>query len=79
MFFTFWGLNILRKEKIERGYIDFNIDEPTVVVDESGKANGRGAYLKKSAEVIEKAKKSKILDKILDFIKLVFLLAFFRG
>ena len=30
--------NILRKEKIERGYIDFNIDEPTVVVDESGKA-----------------------------------------
>ena len=37
-----------------------------VFVDESGKANGRGAYLKKSAEVIEKAKKSKILDKILD-------------
>ena len=30
--------SILRKEKIERGYIDFNIDEPTVVVDESGKA-----------------------------------------
>ena len=28
-----------------------------VFVDESGKANGRGAYLKKSAEVIEKAKK----------------------
>lgn len=37
-----------------------------VFVDESGKANGRGAYLKKSAEVIEKAKKSKVLDKILD-------------
>lgn len=30
-----------------------------VFVDESGKANGRGAYLKKSAEVIEKAKKAK--------------------
>ena len=37
-----------------------------VFVDESGKANGRGAYLKKNAEVIEKAKKSKVLDKILD-------------
>lgn len=37
-----------------------------VFVDKSGKANGRGAYLKKSAEVIEKAKKSKVLDKILD-------------
>lgn len=37
-----------------------------VFVDESGKANGRGAYLKKSVEVIEKAKKRKVLDKILD-------------
>lgn len=37
-----------------------------VFVDESGKANGRGAYLKKSVEVIEKAQKSKVLDKILD-------------
>lgn len=37
-----------------------------VFVDESGKANGRGAYLKKSIDVIEKAKKNKILDKILD-------------
>ena len=36
-----------------------------VFVDESGKANGRGAYLKRSAEVIEKAQKSKVLDKIL--------------
>ena len=37
-----------------------------VFVDESGKANGRGAYLKKSVEVIEKVQKSKVLDKILD-------------
>lgn len=37
-----------------------------VFVDESGKANGRGAYLKKSEDVIEKSKKSKILDKVLD-------------
>ena len=37
-----------------------------VLIDESGKANGRGAYLKKNIEVIEKAKKSKILDRILE-------------
>lgn len=30
--------NILRKEKVNRGYIDFNIDEPTVVVNEAGEA-----------------------------------------
>lgn len=37
-----------------------------VVVDLTGKANGRGAYLKKDLEVFEKAKKSKILDRILE-------------
>jgi ribonuclease R len=30
--------DILRKEKIERGYIDFDIDEPEVVVNEKGEA-----------------------------------------
>ena len=37
-----------------------------VLVDPTGKANGRGAYLKKDKEVFEKAKKTKILDKILE-------------
>lgn len=37
-----------------------NNDE--IFIDETGKANGRGAYLKKDINVIEKAKKSKILD-----------------
>lgn len=40
--------------------------EGNVVVDESGKLNGRGAYLKKDKEVFEKAKKTKILSKILE-------------
>ena len=40
--------------------------EGSVIVDEVGKANGRGAYLKKDMDVIEKAKKSKVLDKILE-------------
>ena len=34
--------------------------EGNVIVDETGKANGRGAYLKKDIETFEKAEKSKI-------------------
>ena len=37
-----------------------------VVVDQTGKANGRGAYLKLDLEVINKAEKIKVLDKILE-------------
>lgn len=37
-----------------------------VLIDESGKANGRGAYLKKDIEVIEKAEKSNALARILE-------------
>ena len=40
--------------------------EGTVVVDITGKANGRGAYLKKDITVFEKAEKSKILNKHLE-------------
>lgn len=40
--------------------------ENEVVVDLTGKANGRGAYLKKDLTVIEKAQKTKILNKILE-------------
>ncbi len=37
-----------------------------IIDDEKGKANGRGAYLKKDIEVIKKAQKSKILDRVLE-------------
>ena len=40
--------------------------EGTVIVDETGKANGRGAYLKRDIETFEKAEKSKILNKRLE-------------
>ena len=40
--------------------------EGNIVIDESGKANGRGAYLKKSIEIFEKARKTKILNKKLE-------------
>ncbi len=40
--------------------------EGEVVIDTKGKANGRGAYLKKDKDIILKAKKSKSLDKKLE-------------
>lgn len=40
--------------------------EGEVKADETGKLNGRGAYIKKDVQVLEKAKKSKILDKRLE-------------
>ena len=40
--------------------------EKEVIIDETGKANGRGAYLKKSVEVINKAKQTKVLDSVLE-------------
>ncbi len=40
--------------------------EGKVVVDLTGKQNGRGAYLKKDLAVVEKAEKNKILNKHLE-------------
>ena len=40
--------------------------EGNIIIDESGKSNGRGAYLKRDLEVIAKAKKSKVLNRILE-------------
>lgn len=40
--------------------------EQDIVVDETGKVNGRGAYIKKDLAVLEQAKKTKILEKRLE-------------
>ena len=40
--------------------------EADIKVDLTGKLNGRGAYIKKDIEVLEKARKSKILEKRLE-------------
>ena len=40
--------------------------EGNVIVDTTGKANGRGAYLKRDINVIDKAQKSGILNKKLE-------------
>lgn len=41
-------------------------NEGNVFVDDTHKANGRGAYLKKDKEVIEKARKTKALERHLE-------------
>ena len=40
--------------------------EGDVFVDETGKQNGRGAYLKKDTAVLQKAMKTKALDRKLE-------------
>lgn len=40
--------------------------ENVVAIDLTGKLNGRGAYIKKDMEVLEKAIKTKILEKKLE-------------
>lgn len=40
--------------------------EGNVVVDETGKVNGHGAYIKKDLEVLKLAKKSKALVRFLE-------------
>lgn len=59
---------VVTNEKFEKKDLIRIVKDNTgnVSVDETGKANGRGAYIKKDLEVLEKAKKSKILDKKLE-------------
>ncbi|MDD3712099.1 MAG: YlxR family protein [Candidatus Izemoplasmatales bacterium] len=40
--------------------------EGQVIYDKTGKANGRGVYLSKNKEVINKAKKTNVLKKHLE-------------
>lgn len=59
---------IVTKEKLPKKELIRIVRTPdgNVIIDESGKSNGRGAYLKRDLEVIKKAQKSKALDRALD-------------
>lgn len=59
---------VVTKEKLDKKDLIRIVRTPeqTIVVDETGKLNGRGAYLKKDIEVINKAQEKHILDKILN-------------
>lgn len=59
---------VVTREKLPKNELIRVVRTPEgeVIVDLTGKANGRGAYLKKDTAVFSKAKKNKILDKILE-------------
>ena len=59
---------VITKEKLEKKDLIRVVRTPEmqIVVDTTGKLNGKGAYLKRDLEVIEKAFKSKALDRILE-------------
>lgn len=59
---------VITKEKCEKKDLVRVVRTPegTVEVDLTGKKNGRGAYLKIDSEVFAKAKKSKVLERILE-------------
>ncbi len=58
---------VVTHEKLEKRELLRIVRTPegAVEVDATGKTNGRGAYLKKDRSVIDKAEKSKVLERIL--------------
>ena len=59
---------VVTREKLEKKDLLRVVknNEGEVFVDETGKANGRGAYIKKTIDTLEKAIKTKALDKHLE-------------
>ena len=59
---------VVTKESLPKGELLRVVRTPegNVLVDTTGKQNGRGAYIKKDLAVLEQAKKSKILEKRLE-------------
>ncbi len=59
---------IITKEKYEKKDLIRIVRTPEgiVKIDTTGKMNGRGAYLKKDLEVIDKCEKMQALNRILE-------------
>jgi len=59
---------VVTKEKLPKGELLRIVRTPDgkVFADVTGKLNGKGAYIKKDIAVLEKAKKSKILERALE-------------
>lgn len=59
---------IVTKEKLPKQELIRVVRTPEkeIIIDETLRANGRGAYLKKDLEVFERAKKTKALNKALE-------------
>ncbi len=58
---------VVSKEKLpKKELIRIVVNNNEVVVDETGKVNGHGCYLKKDKDVILTAKSKKILNRVLE-------------
>ncbi len=61
---------VVTKEKLPKSELLRIVRTPEglVLADETGKLNGKGAYIKKDITVLEKAKKSKVLERVLETV-----------
>ena len=59
---------VVTREKLPKGELlrIVRTTDGTIVADETGKINGRGAYIKKDSEVLLLAKKNKTLERALE-------------
>lgn len=59
---------VVTKEKLPKQELIRVVRTPDneIKIDQTGKLNGKGAYLKKDINAIIKAEKSKILNKLLE-------------
>ena len=59
---------VVTKEKLPKMELLRIVRTPdgNVLADTTGKLNGKGAYIKKDISVLEKAHKSKILERVLE-------------
>ena len=59
---------VISKEKCEKRDLIRIVRTPegNIEIDLTGKKNGRGAYIKKDVEVVNKARKNKALDRHLE-------------
>ena len=61
---------VVTREKCEKKDLIRVVRTPEgeVKIDLTGKMNGRGAYIKRELSVVDKAKKSKVLERHLEVI-----------
>ena len=59
---------VITREKLPKNELVRVVRTPEleVIIDTTGRANGRGAYLKKDIKVFEQAKKTKALNRHLE-------------
>ena len=59
---------VVTRERLPKGELLRIVKTPEgqIIADVSGKLNGRGAYIKRDMAVLEKAKNSKILERVLE-------------